>query len=255
MKKYYLFILLSFICFVNKIDQKIILDYFVNSEKYMDIYIENNNFKLIKSLLFKIIFLILFFTFPILAFINNLKNSNCNFSTFFKKLHHPISIFDPNLTSYNIYLSTNQKDMPLSKLDSYWHIFFTKYKVPFKVKLDSNDNFIKIQTMNNKIHSINYKNLELKNNKLIDITNNKTYKNNIISEFTLNQIKELTLKLHQRLNSKFKNIEWTIVVDQKLFYFISGNVYHKIINTKDKQYNKKFNHIMNNLLNTSPSNN
>ena len=253
MKKYYIFWFLLFICMVNKIDQKIMIDYFVNSEKYIDIYIKNNKFKFINSLIFKIIFLILFFLYPIIGFITNLKSPNCNFNIYLKKLQHPISIFDPNLTSYNIYLSTNDKDLYLSKLNLYWQLFFTKYKIPHQIKLENNQNFIKIQTSKNKILKISHNELEFKNNKFMDNRNNNIINNNLITIDKLKQIKQICLSLHKKFNNKFKIIEWTIVIESDKFFFVNGTIYHNLIDTQSKNYNKDFINTIKFLVNATPS--
>jgi hypothetical protein len=256
MKKYYIFWFLLYLCIVNRIDKKIMIDYIVNTENYIDIYIKNNKLKFINSLIFKIIFIILFFLYPIIGFINNLKNSNCNLNLFLKKLQHPISIFDPNLTTYNIYLSTNSNDLYLSKLDSYWKIFFTKYKIPHQIKIKNYQNFIKIQTTNNKILKISHNELEFKkNNKLIDNRNNNIIHNDLISNQQIKNLKNICLSLHKKFNNKFKIIEWTIIIEPNKFYFVNGNIYHNLIDTKSKNYNKDFINTMKVLVNTTPSNN
>jgi hypothetical protein len=247
MKKYYLFIILLFIFIIDNSDKQIMLDYIINSNKYIELHTNNKRFKFIKLFLFKVIFIILFFIYPIIGFINTIKKFNFSLKNIYSKMKHPITIFDPSLSSYNIY--PHNKYYHFIIQNSFWHYLFNHYKIPFKKgKYNKYDNLLKIQTSNDKVLYTYYNNLEFKDEILVDIKTNTKYHNSYIDPEQLNEIQILCVKLHRKLSSDFKIIEWNVIIEDNHFYFHSGKINTELLQIYDYNYSSKYNHLIKILL-------
>ena len=241
MKNYNLFIIIILFIIVINNDKQIMIDYIINSNKYINLYCSNKKFKFIKIFLFKIIFFLLFLIYPFIALINSIKNFSIK--NFYNKIKHPITIFDPNLSSYNIF--PHKKYFNLLNNKPFWLYLFKYYKIPFKdTNYNQFDNLIKIQTSHNKVLYTYYNNLEFTNEILIDVKTNVKYKNIYIEPDLLNKIQILCVKLHKKLSSEFKIIEWYVIIEGNEFYFHSGNINTKLIQSYDSNYIPKYKQLM-----------
>lgn len=244
MNKYFIFLILNFIFLTSNLDKKIMIDYLVNTYKYYNIYKKSNSCVFIQSLIFRILFFILFLIYPIIAVFKGLKNKS--FDDIFFFLKHPISIFDPNLKSYNLYFQN--EEMKLAQDENYWKILFKYYNYPFIDKADKKSNILKVLVTDNKVQSIQLDKFNIQENYIENIITGEILENNLPKSI-LNNIIEHSISIHKKVKDKFKIIELIVMSTNDEFYFISGNSNPSLINSNDSRYTSKSKKIINFLHN------
>lgn len=244
MNKIFIFYLINFILIVNRYDQKIILDYIINSYKYINIYNKNNKCLFIKSLLFRILFLILFMIYPAIALFNSIKKRS--FKLFILYLKHPITIFDPTLKSYNLYLQKNE--LKEGQNEKYWKILFNYYNFKTTQEINPNSNILKILVFNNKIKSIRLNDFDVSKTYVENIKTGTKFENKLPSNI-INSIKRDSIKIYKKVSDKFKVIELSVMVYNDDYSFISGTSSPDLIDINDINYIPKVYNIINFLHN------
>jgi len=240
MNKYFIFLIINYFLIVSNLDKKIMIDYLINSYKYFNIYNKSNSCIMIKSLIFRFIFFILFLIYPIIAIIKGLKNKSFDSILFYLK--HPISIFDPTLKSYNLYY---QKDeIILGQNKDYWKVLFKYYNYPYIDTIDNKSNVLNILVTENKVQYIQLNKYIIQENYIENIFTGDILENNLPSQL-LNNIVNNSISIHNKVKNKFKIIKLTVVIKDDEFYFISGTSNPSIMNELDNKYFFKSKKIIN----------
>jgi hypothetical protein len=244
MNKYLIFLIISFLFLIHNLDKKIMIDYLKNSSKYINIYHKNKKCLFIKLLVFRIIFIILFLIYPILALIKSFKNQSIKRLFFYLK--HPISIFDPNLKSYNLYFQ--KKEMFEAQDENYWKILFYYYNYNFSEEISPESEVLKVIVSDNNVLTMRLKHYDIKDN-FIENTLTGEVKNNILPKKILESIEKESISIYKKVKDKFKIIELTVMIQNNEFHFVSGNSNPKLILSKDFNYIIKSNLMINYLHN------
>ena len=194
----------------------------------------------VKLLIFRIVFLLLFLLSPIFAIIKGIKNKSIDNIFFYLK--HPISIFDSNLKSYNLYYQNDEIIIAQDK--NYWKILFKHYNYPFLEKPVPNSDILKVLVSNDKVYTIQLGKFNIQENLTGEILENN------LPTSTLNSIIKHSISIHKKVKNKFKIIELTVAVHKDDYYFISGSSNPILVKTKDINYYSKAKNIINFLYNS-----
>ena len=240
MNKYLLFLIFNLLFIIDSLDSKIMIDYLINSYKYFNIYSKDKKCMLIKLLIFRIIFLILFFIYPIIALYNFIKTKSIDKLKF--HLKHPISLFDPTLKSYNLYFQ--KKDLIVAQNKEYWKILFNHYKFFTTNEIIPESSIIKVLISNNKVQNIKLGDFEINENYVENIINGKIQEN-ILPKNILNSIIKNSILIHKSVNKRFKLIELTVMVYKDEYSFIEGASNPELVKKNDINYIKKSKNIIN----------
>lgn len=244
MNKYLIFLVINYILVVSNLDKKIMIDYLTNSYKYINIYEKSKSCIFIKSLIFRILFLILFLIYPIIAIIKGLKNKSLNSIIFYLK--HPISVFDSNLKSYNLYFQN--EEINIAQDENYWKVLFKYYNYPTIDEIDKKSDIVKVLVTENIVQSIQLDKYNIQEFYIENILTGDILENNLPTSI-LNNIKNNSISIHNKVKNKFKIIELSVMIKNDEFYFISGTSNPCLMNVLDHQYFKKSKQIINFLHN------